>query len=152
MTTVPAGWYADGHGATRYWDGSHWTTHVLPSEGPSNELVSRPTPGPVAQRPPQEPIVVAHPLDPGYSAQGYTGGPAYRPVAPAGNSAATAGFVCGLISFLLTPILLIPILGWLIYGTLSLLGIILSIVGLTRAGALGTGTGLAVAGLILAIL
>ncbi|WP_396667813.1 DUF2510 domain-containing protein [Microbacterium sp. R86528] len=28
MTTTPPGWYDDGHGAMRWWDGSQWTEHV----------------------------------------------------------------------------------------------------------------------------
>ena len=28
MTTVPPGWYDDGHGGTRWWDGARWTEHV----------------------------------------------------------------------------------------------------------------------------
>jgi hypothetical protein len=30
MTTTPHGWYDDGQGATRWWDGSRWTDHTLP--------------------------------------------------------------------------------------------------------------------------
>ncbi|MFK4834917.1 DUF2510 domain-containing protein [Microbacterium sp. ZW T2_14] len=28
MTTTPPGWYDDGHGALRWWDGAQWTEHV----------------------------------------------------------------------------------------------------------------------------
>ncbi|GAA2995515.1 DUF2510 domain-containing protein [Microbacterium aurantiacum] len=28
MTATPPGWYDDGHGALRWWDGTQWTTHV----------------------------------------------------------------------------------------------------------------------------
>lgn len=28
MTTTPPGWYDDGHGAMRWWDGANWTEHV----------------------------------------------------------------------------------------------------------------------------
>ncbi|KAA9107690.1 DUF2510 domain-containing protein [Microbacterium rhizomatis] len=28
MTTTPPGWYDDGHGAQRWWDGTQWTAHV----------------------------------------------------------------------------------------------------------------------------
>ncbi|MDR7183224.1 NACalpha-BTF3-like transcription factor [Microbacterium trichothecenolyticum] len=28
MTTTPPGWYDDGHGAMRWWDGTQWTEHV----------------------------------------------------------------------------------------------------------------------------
>lgn len=28
MTSMPPGWYDDGRGALRWWDGSQWTEHV----------------------------------------------------------------------------------------------------------------------------
>ena len=28
MTTMPPGWYDDGHSALRWWDGAQWTEHV----------------------------------------------------------------------------------------------------------------------------
>ncbi|MFT4136972.1 DUF2510 domain-containing protein [Microbacterium sp.] len=30
MTTTPPGWYDDGHGVQRWWDGQAWTEHVQP--------------------------------------------------------------------------------------------------------------------------
>src|SRR6478735_2499503 len=34
MTTMPPGWYDDGHSALRWWDGAQWTEHVAePDEG-----------------------------------------------------------------------------------------------------------------------
>ncbi|MGA7147103.1 MAG: DUF2510 domain-containing protein, partial [Microbacterium sp.] len=29
MATTPPGWYDDGHGALRWWDGAGWTAHVV---------------------------------------------------------------------------------------------------------------------------
>ncbi|MFC0198633.1 DUF2510 domain-containing protein, partial [Microbacterium arthrosphaerae] len=46
MTTTPPGWYDDGHGALRWWDGSQWTEHVAqpdpePSDAPTEaEIVA----------------------------------------------------------------------------------------------------------------
>lgn len=34
MTSTPPGWYDDGHGAQRWWDGVRWTEHVQPPAAP----------------------------------------------------------------------------------------------------------------------
>lgn len=34
MTNAPAGWYDDGEGRQRWWDGTVWTEQYLPSAGP----------------------------------------------------------------------------------------------------------------------
>lgn len=31
MGTTPSGWYDDGHGTMRWWDGARWTDHVAPA-------------------------------------------------------------------------------------------------------------------------
>jgi hypothetical protein len=31
MTSTPPGWYDDGHGATRWWDGARWSEHARPA-------------------------------------------------------------------------------------------------------------------------
>lgn len=40
MTTTPPGWYDDGHGALRWWDGVQWTEHVAQ---PDPEASAAPT-------------------------------------------------------------------------------------------------------------
>jgi hypothetical protein len=40
MTTTPPGWYDDGHGSNRWWDGVNWTAHV-----------AEPRPQPPAEQP-----------------------------------------------------------------------------------------------------
>lgn len=34
MATTPPGWYDDGHGALRWWDGTRWTEHAQPLPAP----------------------------------------------------------------------------------------------------------------------
>jgi hypothetical protein len=40
MATTPPGWYDDGHGALRWWDGAQWTEHVAQ---PDDEATPAPT-------------------------------------------------------------------------------------------------------------
>jgi hypothetical protein len=45
-SAAPAGWFPDGSGQLRYWDGSAWTQHVAPMVQPA----VAPAPGPSAER------------------------------------------------------------------------------------------------------
>ncbi|WP_019179522.1 DUF2510 domain-containing protein [Microbacterium yannicii] len=40
MTTTPPGWYDDGHGAMRWWDGSQWTEHVAAPDAETTDAPS----------------------------------------------------------------------------------------------------------------
>lgn len=42
MATTPPGWYDDGHGALRWWDGAQWTEHVAAPD-PESEGETAPT-------------------------------------------------------------------------------------------------------------
>jgi hypothetical protein len=42
MATTPPGWYDDGHGALRWWDGAQWTEHVATPD-PETEGETAPT-------------------------------------------------------------------------------------------------------------
>jgi hypothetical protein len=33
--SAPAGWYPDGQGGQRWWDGTRWTEHTQPAQGPA---------------------------------------------------------------------------------------------------------------------
>lgn len=44
-STVPAGWYPDGSGQSRYWDGSAWTENFQPPAPPAAPPAGAPTAG-----------------------------------------------------------------------------------------------------------
>ncbi|WP_194410710.1 DUF2510 domain-containing protein [Microbacterium cremeum] len=88
MTTTPPGWYDDGHGAMRWWDGSHWTEHV-----------AQPDPEPSADAPTEAEIVAAYPAqsaDPAGAYPPHPGDPAGayppHPGDPAAYMAAHPGY------------------------------------------------------------
>ena len=97
MTTTPPGWYDDGRGAKRWWDGANWTEHVaapLPAEplvgevAPSTEPPAAPreSTGPPAVAPPfsdQTVVGAASPV-------GSSGYQAYAPAEPNGWTAPPA--------------------------------------------------------------
>lgn len=41
---APAGWYPDGSGGNRWWDGTQWTQHFQPAEVPAPEPTPEPAP------------------------------------------------------------------------------------------------------------
>jgi hypothetical protein len=54
MPEPPAGWYLDGTGDTRWWDGDQWTEQVLLSAEPA--AVAAPAPGPEPEAEPEPKI------------------------------------------------------------------------------------------------
>ena len=87
--TTPAGWYDDGRGAMRWWDGTQWTDHVAPADagapGPAAAADSYAPTAPIAPTPPYVmPAMTAEypgayrPYDPDAAAAVYTVAPAPR--------------------------------------------------------------------------
>lgn len=54
MTSTPAGWYDDGHGQLRWWDGAAWTAHTHPLPGAEPALPAS-APYPTAAEAPAPP-------------------------------------------------------------------------------------------------
>ena len=78
MTTTPPGWYDDGHGAMRWWDGSQWTEHVA---APDAETTDAPSEAEIvaASEAGAVPSPVAADLDPATAAAAGVPSPAGAP-------------------------------------------------------------------------
>lgn len=80
--STPPGWYPDGQGGQRWWDGTQWTEHTQPPEGgASGAPATPPTPGPSDQATVVAPNRAAD-FNQGGAQPGY-GQPAQQPAQPA---------------------------------------------------------------------
>lgn len=155
--TTPAGWYDDGSGSLRWWDGTQWTAYVRTADG-----------APAApERASVEPVVSElrspdiAPFTPPYAlpssgastAQaiaadsvgapgGVWGAPAPQPPAPGVSVLGIIGLVVVVVGVVCACIPMIAIVGWALLGV----GFVLSLVSLFLRGRKWPGiTGLAVA-------
>lgn len=77
--SIPAGWYDDGHGAQRWWDGQTWTEHVRPVDAATPAEPEAPA-EPAAPVEPEAPTEVYEPAAPTQAYPPVT--PEYPPTAP----------------------------------------------------------------------
>ena len=138
--STPAGWYDDGSGRRRWWDGSQWTEQYAPGEDAgtgiaANGAVPTAAGGPAGTPPyvsaqyaaPQH-IAPQH-VGPQYAAPGYA--PALTPVAP--RQPPTLGFVGLGLAVLGTALACTPLLITFILGALVLIAaFIVSLVAVFR--------------------
>ncbi len=98
MTTTPPGWYDDGHGAMRWWDGSQWTEHVAQPDAEPAEAGAAPTEAEIvaAQEAGAVPGPLAADVDPavalGLGVPAPSGVPDYEGYAQAGGPAEGGAF------------------------------------------------------------
>lgn len=96
MSATPPGWYDDGHGALRWWDGSQWTEHVAQ---PDPEASEAPTEAEIVAAQlgfgGGEPAATAGTAGPDAPAQPVTAAPAATAAAPGAASVASSGYAAG---------------------------------------------------------
>ncbi|MGW9587106.1 DUF2510 domain-containing protein [Microbacterium sp. NPDC055455] len=96
MSATPPGWYDDGHGALRWWDGSQWTEHVAQ---PDPEASEAPTEAEIVAAQlgfgGGEPAATAGTAGPDAPAQPVTAAPAATAAAPGAASVASPGYAAG---------------------------------------------------------
>lgn len=167
--SFPAGWYDDGSGRQRWWDGTRWTEHVAPPQpfnppaqtfAPPAQTFAPPTQGfapptqgfapPSSFAPPSPAAPAPWAANNAYGPPAASGYPLSAPPTAPGVSplgwAALAASVVGALLALLPPLISFAVL-------VLVAGIVLSIVALVRPGAKWPGiTGLIVSvlGLIIA--
>lgn len=145
MSQTPAGWYPDGQGQQRYWDGYQWTEHVAPLEQVerveevsyvAQEAAVQETQPYAAGTQEDQPYAATAQGAPGYSVSDGSQTSVYvNAHAPAqGNGLGVTGFVLALLGIFL---FWVPFLGWLLW----VLGLIFSAIGVFK-----TPRGLAIAG------
>ncbi|MBM7503899.1 DUF2510 domain-containing protein [Agromyces aurantiacus] len=147
----PAGWYDDGRGALRYWDGTQWTEHTAPL-APADQGATAAYPATPADQTPTAVYGTAPLADQAptqqYSAQPYgaapSGAAAYGttttmspPPAPGAggepsgpNVVGIIGFVVAVVGFVFACIPFVQVVAWILLP----IGFILSIVGLFLKG------------------
>ena len=148
-TQIPAGWYDDGSGRQRYWDGTQWTEHLAPLAPPAGQAATTP----------YDTVAYGGAAGPGPTADS---GSAYGAVTPAGatttvpsapsrmpepgkvNVLGVVALVVAAVGFVLACIPFVQVAGFVLLP----IALVLAIVALFLPG----GKWPAIAGLIVAVL
>lgn len=148
MTTTPAGWYDDGSGRQRWWDGEQWTENFAPPKVTPTETEA---PDGVGVTAPDEPRAGERPAGAIFAAESRPSGhPAMvaddKPAADAPKKVSVPGLVGLGLSAIGTILVFIPLIGFIGFILLSL-GFIVSVISLFLKGKKWPG----IAGLVLAV-
>ncbi|WP_226531741.1 DUF2510 domain-containing protein [Microbacterium paraoxydans] len=157
MSTTPAGWYDDGSGRQRWWDGQQWTEHFAPEAATPSEPEASATEAPAvagqeygAPAQPAAGYPGSAPSSPGDYATTTSAYPAASPYAQPGQDAPRKISVLGLVGLGLSAIGTIlaffPLIGFVGFILLGA-GFIVSLISLFLKGKKWPG----IAGLILAV-
>ncbi len=124
-TTPPAGWYDDGRGMLRYWDGTQWTEHTAPLAPTADQTATAPYPATSADQTAtaQYPATLAADQ---YATQPYgvppSPGPAPEPSGP--NVLGIVALVIAVVGFLFACIPFVQVVGWILLPVALVLAIV----------------------------
>jgi hypothetical protein len=134
-TNPPAGWYDDGRGALRYWDGTQWTEHTAPLAPAADQAPTVSYPPTPADQTATAPYGTAPPADryatQPYAAAPYGGtttstvpppGPAAEPSRP--NVVGIVALVVAGIGFIFACIPFVQVVAWVLLPIAFVLSIV----------------------------
>ena len=126
-TTPPAGWYDDGRGTLRYWDGTQWTEHTAPLAPPRRPDRDRAVPGDVGGPDPRPRSTPPRWQPINTPTQPYVA-PAGRPATSLGavgpNVLGIVALVIAVVGFVLACIPFVQVAGWILLPVALVLAIV----------------------------
>ena len=112
-TITPAGWYDDGRGALRYWDGTQWTEHTAPLAPAADQAATTPYP--------------AAPLADQYATQPYAVPPSRPGPGPEPSGPSVLGIVAlvvAVVGFVFACIPFVQVVGWILLPVALVLAVV----------------------------
>ena len=123
---APAGWYDDGRGMLRYWDGTQWTEHTAPLAPPADQNATAPYPATPEDLTATAPYAATAPADQ-YATQPYAIPPSRLGPAPESTGPSVLGIVAlvvAVVGFVIAFIPFVQVVGWFLLPVALVLAII----------------------------